>query len=367
MSQIRTSKRVFAQLALLALAGAVANTAAQTSNCWAPDFMQPLAPSVARTTSEAEWKNDFEIASAVLKKVRALQTIPQTRLRVQSFIGVRSESMGHFARVSAMLFPPQAWAAGECGLIQGPDFFNTGHLDITFNDPQLIFEHHAYALKELGAYFEPQAAARVGEETVYRHGKYWLAVLTPERLSPWAPITTDEYLRFKETAEQQKLEDLERSFAEAMQADERLQQAMAGIAELKKSDPALAEQMQKTMAEERARWEKEKPGLEKQFQQSLAQQRQELSVLRAFQSNLSPAERQAQAHLGNGRFGLAWGGTEDRGGMVRLNPALRPSGKSNRRIQLIVVQPFANDATLWEEMGQAMQEVDYAAFRQLLR
>lgn len=349
------------------LAGITAPAFAQQLNCWAPDFMQPLEPSVARMTSPAEWKHDFEIAGAALKKVRAIQLIPQMRLRLRMFIGVRVAGLGHFARVSAVLYPPQAWAAGECGLINGPDFFNKGHLDIAFNDPAVIFEHHAYALKELHAYFEPKAAARVGEETIYNLGKLWLAVLTPNGLPAWVPLTNEAYLHFKENEAQQKLEDLENALTEAMQTGERLQQSMAGIAELRKTDAALAEQLQKTIAAEQARWENEKPEVEKQHQQWIAQEREALSALQTFQASLSLAERNEQAHLGNGRFGLARGGTQDRGGLVRLNPGLSQGENKGRRIQLIVVQPFANDASLWDELGQAMREVDYAALRQLLQ
>lgn len=340
---------------------------AQQANCWAPDYMQPVEPAIARATPVEEWKKDFAIAGAVLKNNRTLQRIPQTRLRNRMFIGIRIDGFGHFAHVMAMLYPPVAWAEGECGLRKGPDFFNSGHLDISFNDPRLIFEHQAYAVRDLEAYFEPQAAARVGEETLYNHKKLWIVVLTPNQLPPWIPVTVEEYLQFKEREEQKKLADLEKTLAEVLETGERLKESMAGIAELKKTDPALAAQMQKTMENERARWEKEKPEVEKQYQKLLQEQRQELSALGAFKSALSPAERNAQTHLGDGRFGLAQGGTQDRGAIVRLNPALRQGEKPTRRIQLIVVKPFANDESLWDDLGQAMRDVDYAALRQLLQ
>lgn len=352
---------------LLAVGTFIFPARAQQENCWAPDYLQPVDPAIARSTPVAEWKKDFEIAGAVLKKNRTLQRIPQTRLRNRMFIGSRIEGIGHFARVTAMLYPPVAWAEGECGLRKGPDFFNSGHLDIIFNDPRLIFEHHAFAIRDLEAYFEPQAVARVGEETLYNHGKFWVVALTPNRLPPWIPVTVEEYLQFKEGEVQKKLAGLEKTLSEVLQTGEKLNASMAGIIELRKTDPALAEQMQKNMETERARWEKEKPEVEKQYQKLIQEQRQELSAMEAFKSGMLPAERNAQARLGDGRFGLAQGGTLDRGAVVRVNPALSQDEKSGRRIQLIVVKPFANNASLWDALGQAMRDVDYATLRQLLR
>ncbi len=67
------------------------------------------------------------------------------------------------------------------------------------------------------------------------------------------------------------------------------------------------------------------------------------------------------------RFDLATGGTLDRGKIVRLNPALSQGENPTRRIQLIVVNVFANDQSLWDELAQALREVDYPALRRLLR
>ncbi|MCG3157282.1 MAG: hypothetical protein DKINENOH_03914 [bacterium] len=361
------NRRAVAWLALAFFAGLALPAQPQPENCWAPDKMQSVEASIARATPVAEWQKDLEFAGNLLKQVRTLRRIPEKRLRNNIYLGHPVPGFGHFARVSAMLYPPAGWAAGECGLGKGADYFNSGHVDITCNDPRLIFEHQPHAVRELQAYFEPPAAARLGDETLYHAGENWVVVLTPNRQPPWVPITVAEYLQFKTQEAEKRLAELETTLTEISKPFAPTPESLELIAEFRKTDPAQAEQLQQTIAETRRIWEENSIAGRKQYGELIQEQQKLIAEIAAYRSNLTTAERGAPARLGDGRFDLAAGGTLDRGKIVRLNPALSQGENPTRRIQLIVVNVFANDQTLWDELAQALREVDYPALRRLLR
>jgi len=361
------NRRPVAWLALVFFAGLAPPAQPQSENCWAPDKMQPVEAGIARATPLAEWKKDFEFAGNLLKQVRTLRRISGKRLRNNIYLGHFIAGFGHFARVSAMLYPPPAWAEGECGLGKGADYFNSGHVNITCNDPRLIFEHQPQAVRELQAYFEPPAVARLGDETLYHAGENWVVVLTPNRLPPWVPISVAEYLQFKAQEQEKKLAELETTLAEISKPFAPTPESLELLAALRKTDPAQAEQLQQTIDETRKIWEENSIAGRKQYGELIQEQQKLIAEIAAYRSDLTAAERGAPARLGDGRFDLAAGGTRDRGKIVRLNPALGQGGNPTRRIQLIVVNVFANDPSLWDELAQALREVDYPALRRLLR
>lgn len=361
------NRRPIAWVAVALFAGLALPAPPQAGNCWAPDKMQPVEAGVARATPVAEWKKDFEFAGSLLKQLRTLRRIPEKRLRNNIYLGHFIAGFGHFARVSAMLYPPEAWAEGECGLSKGADFFNSGHVDITCNDPRLIFEHQPDAVRELEAYFEPPAAARLGDEILYHAGENWVVVLTPNRQPPWVPITVAEYLQFKTQEAERGLVELETKLTEISKPFAPTPESLELLAEFKKTDPAQAEQLQQTIAETRRIWEENSIAGRERYGELIQKQQKLIAEIAAYRSNLTDAERGAPVRLGDGRFDLAAGGTRDRGRIVRCNPALSQGENPTRRIQLIVVSVFANDQSLWDELVQALREVDYPALRQLLR
>ncbi len=361
------NRRPVAWLALACFAGLALPAQPQPENCWAPDKMQPVEAGIARATPVTEWQEDLEFAGSLLKQLPTLRRIPEKRLRNNLFLGHFIAGFGHFARVSAMLYPPAAWAEGECGLGKGADYFNSGHVNITCNDPRLIFEHQPYAVRELEAYFEPPAAARLGDETLYHAGENWVVVLTPNRQPPWVPITVAEYLQFKTEEAEQRLAGLEATLAEISRPFAPTPESLELLAAFRNTDPAQAEQLQQTIDETRRIWEENASAGRKQYAELIQEQQKLIAEIAAYRSNLTAAERSAAARLGDGRFDLAAGGTLERGKIVRLNPALSQGENLSRRIQLIVVNVFANDQSLWDELAQALREVDYPALRRLLR
>jgi len=342
---------------------------APAQNCWAPDDIQQPDPAVAKSAPVAEWMQDLKAVSTILKNVRALQKLPEIRLRNNMYLGYPMPGFGNTARISANLYPPHTWE-GECGLKKGADYFTRAHLHITFNEPRDIFNHYSYAVRDeqLNAYLEPQILDHAGEETIYSHRA---VILTPDHIAPWVPVTVEEYIRFKEREGQKELAELEKTLFETMNPEDNSQETEAMLREMEKSDPAQAKELRKMIEENKKALEASIAESLPLLQQQIEEKRQYLADLNAYLAALSPKERSAQAALetnwGEGRYGLAPGGTTGRGKLVKLNPALNQGDKPARRIQIIVIQPYANDDTLWDAMTLALRDVDYPALRRLIR
>lgn len=360
----RDALKVLGSLLLLLLAPSV-----EAQNCWAPDDIQPPDPAVAKSAPAAEWMQDLKAAGAVLKNIRTLQTLPEIRLRNNMYLGYPMPGFGHTARVSANLYPPHTWE-GPCGLKKGADYFTKAHLHVSFNEPRNIFNNHSYAVRDeqLDAYLEPQALERVGEEILYSHRA---VILTPDRLAPWVPVTVEEYLRFKEREGQKELAEQEKTLFEMTHPEDNTEETEAMLREMEKTDPAQAKEMRKIIEENKKTLEasiaESLPGVRRQVEEK----QRYLANLNGYIAKLSPRERGAQAVLelnsGEGRYGMAPAGSAGRGKLVKLNPALSQGEKAARRIQLIVLQSFANDPSLGEPMTRALREVDYAELRRLIR
>lgn len=338
-------------------------------NCWAPDDIQQPDPAVAKSAPVGEWMQDLQAASAILKNVPTLQKLPEIRLRNNMYLGYPMPGFGNTARVSANLYPPHTWE-GECGLKKGADYFTKAHLHITFNEPRNIFNNLSYAVRDeqLEAYLEPKALERIGGETLYTHGA---VILTPDHISPWVPVTAEEYLRFKEREAQKELAELEKTLFETMNPEDNSQDTEAMLREMEKTDPAQAKELRKMIEENKKVLEASIAESVPVIQQQIEEKRQYLADLNVYLAGLSPKERSVQAALetnwGEGRYGLAPAGTVGRGKLVKLNPALNQGDKPTRRIQIIVIQPFANDEALRDAMTLALRDVDYPALRRLIR
>ncbi len=341
----------------------------EAQNCWAPDDIQQPDPAVAKSAPVAEWMQDLKTISAILKNVRALQTMPEIRLRNNMYLGYPMPGFGNTARVSANLYPPHTWE-GQCGLKKGADYFTEAHLHVTFNEPRNIFNEVSIQVRDeqLEAYFEPHVLERIGEETLYRHRA---VILTPERLSPWVPVTVEEYLRFKEREAQKELAKMEKTLSEMMNPEDTSEEAEAMLREFEKTDPAQAKELRKMIEENKKALEASIAEGLPEVRRQIEEKRRYLLDLNDYLAKLSPRERSVPAILeassGEDRYGIAPPGSAGRGKLVKLNPALNQGDKATRRIQLIVVQPFANDRSLGEPMTRALRDVDYPALRRLIR
>lgn len=338
-------------------------------NCWAPDDVQQPEPAVAKSAPVAEWMQDLKAASAVLKNVRTLQTLPQIRLRNNMYLGYPMPGFGNTARVSANLYPPHTWE-GQCGLKKGADYFTKAHLHLSFNEPRNIFNNHSYAVRDeqLDAYLEPQALERIGEETLYSHRA---VILTPDRLAPWVAVTVEEYLYFKEREGQKELAEIEKTLSDMMNPEDASGETEAMLKEFEKTDPARAKELRKMIEENQKAREASIAASLPEVRRQLQEKQRYLADLNDYIAKLSTRERSAQAVLeanwGEGRYGIAPAGSAGRGKLVKLNPALNQGDKPARRIQLIVIQPFANDPSLRDAMTGALRDLDYAALRRLIR
>ncbi len=341
----------------------------EAQNCWAPDDIQPPDPAVTKSAPVAEWMQDLKATSDILKNIRTLQTLPEIRLRNNMYLGYPMPGFGNTARVSANLYPPHTWE-GQCGLKKGADYFTKAHLHVSFNEPRNIFNNHSYAVRDeqLDAYLEPQALERVGEETLYSHRA---VILTPDRLAPWIAVTVEEYLRFKERQGQKELAELEKTLFEMTHPEDNTEETEVMLREMEKTNPAQAKEMRKIIEENQKTLEAGIAESLPEVRRQVEEKERYLADLNGYLAKLSPRERSAQAVLevnsGEGRYGLAPAGSAGRGKLVKLNPALSQGDKPARRIQLIVLQPFANDPSLGEPMTRALREVDYAELRRLIR
>ncbi len=337
----------------------------KAANCWAPDRMQEPDAAVARVAPVAEWRKDFAAVSAILKKLTTLEAIPDKRLGVSMYLGHPYEGFGNTARVSAGVYPKQAWE-GECDLGKGAEFFNNGHVHVVFNEPRAIFEHVSHAVNDdsLLAYFEPKELDRIGAEVMYDHK---VVILTPEQIAPWIDVTMDEYLRVVERQTEVQLAEMEKTHREAYASVADTAEAVEMIREMEKVNPQMARDMRASMEESRKMIAASLKETMPEYEKNLEALRKELSELRSHRAGMSSTDRSGPVYMGTGRWQLRANGDPERGKLVKLNPALKQPGKLSRRIQLIVVNPFANDQDLWDELTQATKEVDFAALRAMLR
>ncbi len=317
--------------------------------CWAPDRAQAPDAAVARVAPVAALEKDVAAVAAVLKQSAALRRIPQARLGITSYIGHANPGYGHAVRVSAGLYPPNTWRAG-CTLMKGPEFFNEGHVHVTFNEPREIFEHVRRVLDddELTAYAEPSGPVTVGEETY--HPGLRAVVLTPGRIPAWIPVTADELLRWRERAAQRRLDEataLLREHDRSLEAYRRDMRAQIDQA----PDAAEKARLRRALDENVALLEKARPDLERQAAQLRRDPEAALAAARAERARLSAAQLAAPArHEGTA--------------LVKLNPALANRGG---RVNLVVVRAFANDPARQEPLEAAVRDLDHARLRALLR
>jgi hypothetical protein len=338
--------RTIAVLVVLELAAA---TLPAEVACWAPDRRQPPDPAVARAIPLAQWNADIDAVAAVLKRNRALLEIPDTRLGITSYIGYPSAGFGNAVRVSAGLYPKNTWRDG-CTLMEGPEFFNEGHVHVTFNEPREIWSDIAPRIKDEGliAYAEPTAGEAAGAETFYESIRG--VVLTPDGVPPWVPVTRAEMLERDERlarAEVARINDLLSELdtsVESYRADMRKQIEQ-------ERDPAIKAQLRAAMESNAAMLVSGNAEAREQYEGLLAGAEAKLEAVRGEGANLSDADRATQARL-------------DGTPLVKTNPALA-GGK--RRVNLIVVNALANDRSRQAPLEGAVRAIDYPALRVLLR
>jgi hypothetical protein len=333
-------------LLCLALAGVAR---AEEVACWAPDRSQPPDPAVARAAPIAALDADIAAVSAVLKRNGALRQIPNTRLGITSYIGYPNPGFGNAVRISAGLYPPNTWRDG-CTLMEGPEFFNSGHVHVTFNEPRRVFHDVPHRLQDdvLTAFAEPTGAVKVGDETYFASIRG--VVLTPERVPAWLPVTNEDLLAYRERQARSRIEGLERQIAQLQSSVETyradMQQQIA-----QERDPAIKAQLRKAMEDNTEMLRSGNAEAQQQYDDLLRSARAELEAVGAEREQSSPSQLEAPGRL-------------DGTPLVKLNPAL--SGRKGR-VNLIVVNAFANDQAMWEPLAKAVRAVDYPALRDLLR
>jgi len=329
--------------------GALPAGAGAGDPCWAPDRSQPPDRAVARVAPLAELNADVARVSDTLKKTTAFLRIPNVRLMVTSYIGYMNAGFGHEVRISAGLYPPNTWREG-CTLMNGPEFFNKGHVHVRLNAPGDIFSDIAPKLRDdvLTAYPEPTGPVPVGEETYYQSIRG--VVLTRNRAAPWVPVRHAELLDFRER--------------EARRTIDGLVEQLAGLdASVERYKADMAQQIAQALdATEKARLRKAMDENVATLQAGNAQGRQELTrlqreaetALRAIRderSRRTPEQLSAPARAGQTP-------------LVKLNPAL---GEAPQRVNLIVVRAVANAREMAAPLEQAVRDIDYAALRTLLQ
>jgi hypothetical protein len=296
----------------------------------------------------ATLNSDIGKVSAILKRNPAFLRIPGVRLMVTSYIGYPNAGFGHAVRISAGLYPPNTWQP-QCTLTRGPEFFNKGHVHVTFTGPNEIFYGVSPRLRDdtLTAYAEPTGAVQVGAETYFESIRG--VVLAPGRAPAWVPVTTAEWLSFREREAAASVERLTKELTEQRSAVERYRADMEReIAQAR--DEATRTQLRKAMEENSAMLRQSAAAgiadLERRHQEAVGA----LQRVRDERTRLSPAQLDAQALV-------------NRTPLVKVNPAL---AGGSRRVNLIVVHAVANDRAMDAPLKQAVREMDFSALRTLL-
>lgn len=334
-------------LAALLMVGAAYPAWAQPA-CWAPDRTQAPDRAVARTAPVAALTADIATVSAILKKNDAFARIPGVRLMVTSYIGYATQGFGHAVRVSAGLYPPNTWR-DQCTLMAGPEFFNKGHVHVTFNSPDQIFNGARPRLSDesLTAWAEPTGAAAVGAETYYQSVRG--VVLTRGRRPAWIPVTTDEWLAYRDRRAAARVGELTRDMATQQASVEQYRADMERQIQ-QAPDAATKAKLRTAMEEQTAALRSATAGALTELTRLAGEADRALQAVRDERARLSASQLAAQARV-------------EGAPLVKINPAL--AGGSTR-VTLIVVLAVANDRAMDVPLQQAVREMDYAALRALI-
>lgn len=325
-----------------------ADQAAAQQACWAPDRSQAPDRAVARAAPVAALGEAIARVSAAFKRNGVLGAIPNVRLMVTSYIGYPNQGFGHAVRVSAGLYPPNTWREG-CTVMSGPEFFNKGHVHVTFNGPDEIFRDVRPVLRDdaLTAFAEPTGAIVVGDETFYESIRG--VVLTSGRRPAWVPVRVAEWLDYRERAAAQKVDAIAVELAGQQSAVERYRTDMERqIAQA--PDATTRAQLRKAMEENAAMLQASSATAVADATRLRREADAALQAVRDERARASPADLGQQAR-------------QDRVPLVKVNPALAGGA---RPVNLIVVQAVANDRAMAAPLAEAVRAMDFSVLRSLL-
>jgi hypothetical protein len=335
------------------------------AGCWAPDHAERLPPGVAATVPPL-WQKELAAIGAMMKRLPALLRLDDARQRVNTFIGHSAvPGGGNLVTIRGTLYPRNTWV-GECGLTAGPEFFNSGFLYVGFNQVSDIFATRAVAVKGDGltAYLEPQVTERVQGEPLYDAG---MVVLTPPGVTPWAPVSVDEYLAFKGRELDAAVASAQETLTRTSEGTFDKARGDRTVAEMQKTDPKAAAELRKVLDQTARDFEEGKKAAFAEAQKTRDHARENTAAFKAALARLTPEERRAQARVGSGPYGLAPAGQNGRGALVKLNPALSDPALLKRRVHLIVVSFTANNQKFVPDLRQALKELDLGTIRLMIQ
>jgi hypothetical protein len=214
---------------------------------------------------------------------------------------------------------------------------------------------------QLMAFAEPERIGQVGKYPLYRG--QWI-VLTFDGRVPWVPVTMAEYLAFEERRLIEAEAEVDANVAAAEAGAGTFDEAALGevYEEMKKVDPAQAEQFRAMMAEvkqEVARAVAAAPPVVNAYTNALAD-------LRALRSSLSPSELEEQAR--EGYTSLAPLVPFDRmPRLVKLDPSLPRDPENPNRIRSMEIHFSGRGAPYDAMTREAATTFDWTVFENLMR
>lgn len=306
---------------------------------------------------------------AILRKVETLlmsdpviNAIPDVRYQQHLYIGVPYHAGApKSGKSSIFLHKPEMWS-GRCGLKPGADIVHFVELEVVLNDLTSLG-----AKAEIGGGDQSDAKFFVAPQRVGEHdgtpiyenaGGNRVLVMTQQGLPAFLPLTVGEYLDDWHARLTVEREEMHRNL-QPLSEDKAWR---SYVAEMRKTDPKGAAELQKEM-DEAARL----------AQAGDPHGNAEWDALQRLRRTLTSAQRAQPVYVTSAsvepyRFGYVTKKSEDAATMVKLNPALWKGNRSDNAVRTVVLQVLVQDGESTRRSGadRWLDRVDLRPYRALL-
>lgn len=338
---------------------------ATAGDCWVSAFENPATGFGDAMTAKrhAPMLAALRKGEAALKADPIINAIPDVRYQQHLGLGPSAHpGAPKSAQSTVFLHKPEYWQ-GQCGLIKGADITHFVELDLSLNNLSSLEERRVGAGEQgpdkVQFFHEPRRiGSREGYPIYERDDGNRVLAITTGHLPPYVPVTVGEYLdawhRWLEVERAQSQGDAQRLSSD--------QEWKAYIAQLRKTDPKAAAEMQRDM-DEAARLARD----------GEPDSNAEWNELQRLRRTLTSAQRAQPVYLNQEavaryRFGYVPAGAEGAAAVVKINPALWAGKRSDNDVRAVSLSVRIQDGESTRRSGAShwVERLDVRPYRDLL-
>lgn len=358
---MRNKKRV---LVAGLLAGTVLTGQAWAGDCWVRTVENDGTGYGDTITAKrhAPMLATLHKAEAALKADPVINAIPNVRYQQHLYIGVPYHAGApKTGQSSIFLHKPEMWS-GRCGLKPGADIVHFVELEVVLNDLTSLgakAEIEGGDLSDAKYFVAPNKVGERDHSPIYENDAgNRILVMTYGDLQVFLPLTVGEYLDDWHARLSAEREEMRRNLQPL--TEDRAWKSY--IAEMRKSDPKGAAELQKEM-DEAARL----------AQAGDPHSNAEWDALQHLRRTLTKDQRAqpvfvTSASVQQYRFGYVTRQSEDAAAMVKINPALWAGERNDDSVRTVVLQVLVQDGESTRNSGadRWLDRVDLRPYRALL-